>query len=78
MTQEHGASLVTVTINGSKKDIHRGSHTVVELKQLLEIDPTYAIDEDVNGTLTPLDDMHRVTVKGGEIFFAHPRTGGSA
>ncbi len=78
MTQETGAAFVTVTINGTKKNIHRGSHTVVELRKLLDVDPTYAIDEEINGTLTPLDDTRHVTIKGGEVFFAHPRTGGSS
>jgi len=75
---EHGASVVKVMINGTTKEIHRGSHTIAELKNLLGVDASLALDQDINGTLTPLDDAQRITIKGDEVFFSHPRTGGSS
>jgi hypothetical protein len=67
---EHpGQSDVTVTIDNNPRTIHRGSHTVTELKQLLGVDPVYAIDQVVDGQLTSLADDARITIKGGEV---HP------
>jgi len=77
-SQQPGRSLVTVFINGEPKEIHRGSHTGAELKRLLGVDPTYQLDEDVAGELKPVADDTRVTIKGGEHFFSHVRTGGSS
>lgn len=71
-------SNVTVTINGTEKTIHRGSHVVSELKTLLDVSGDFALSWDVDGTLTPLSDDARVTVKGGEAFFSGARTGGSS
>lgn len=76
---EHpGQSDVAVTIDNNSRTIHRGSHAVAELKQLLGVDPVYAIDQVVDGQLTPLADDARVTIKGGELFFSHARTGGAS
>lgn len=84
MTQEvkheerPGLSTVTVTIDGRTVKVHRGSHVVSELKSLLGVDPSYALELDFNGTLSPLTDDDRITIKGGEVFFSHPRTGASS
>ena len=69
---------VTVTIDNSQKDIHRGSHTVSELKSLLGVNASLALDEVVDGKFTSLDDNGRVTIKGGEVFVSHVRQGGSS
>ena len=69
---------VTVMINGIEKSIDRGSHAVSELKVLLGVSQDLALSQDINGTLSPLADDARVTVKGGEAFFSGPRTGGSS
>lgn len=73
-----GKDTVKVKIDGVEKTIHRGSHPVTELKTLLGVDPVLDLDQDVNGTLTPLANDGRVTIKGGELFFSHARTGGSS
>jgi hypothetical protein len=73
-----GKSEVVVSIDGVSKKIHRGSHTVAELKRLLGVDPLLGLDQEIDGTLTPLADDQRVTIKGGEVFFSHARTGGSS
>jgi hypothetical protein len=76
--ENHGESEVTVTIDNTSKKIHRGSHLVSALKTLLGVDPAKALDEVVAGVLTPLEDDGRVTIKGGEEFFSHARTGGAS
>jgi hypothetical protein len=70
---------VTVTINTTTtKTIHRGSHVVSELKTLLGVSADQLLSEDIDGTLTPLDDNARVTIKGGEALFSGTRKGGSS
>jgi hypothetical protein len=70
---------VTVTINTTTtKTIHRGSHVVSELKTLLGVSADQLLSQDIDGTLTPLDDNARVTIKGGEAFFSGTRKGGSS
>jgi hypothetical protein len=73
-----GQSEVSVTLDGIGKQIHRGAHTVTELKGLLGVDALLAIDEIIDGNLTPLADDAKVTIKGGEVFFSHARTGGAS
>lgn len=70
--------IVNVKIDGVDKPIHRGSHTVTELKTLLGVDPVLDLDQDIDGTLTPLDNDGRVTIKGDEQFYSHARTGGAS
>lgn len=67
---------VTVTINGAPMDIKRGSHAVSELKDLLAEPQDLALCQDTDGTLAPLADDARVTIKGGEAFFSGARGGG--
>ena len=69
---------VTVTIEGVEKQIHRGSHVVSALKELLGVSPDLALAQVTDGQITPLADDARVTIKGGEAFFKGPRTGGSS
>ena len=69
---------VTITIDNTQKDIHRGSHLVSELKILLGVDASLVLDEVVDGKFTSLDDNGRVTIKGGEVFVSHVRQGGSS
>lgn len=69
---------VTVTINGTSKDIHRGSYVVSKLKEELDVSQDLALSLDVDGQLTPLADDGRITIKGGEAFFSGARTGGSS
>lgn len=73
-----GKELVTVTINGNPKEIHRGSYVVAALKTVLGVDASQALDEVIHGEFKPLDDNQRITIKGGEIFVSHARHGGSS
>ena len=75
---DHGKDFVTVTINGAAKEIHRGNHTIAELKVLLGVDASQELDEVIDGEFKPLDDNGRITIKGGEVFVSHARRGGSS
>ena len=69
---------VTITVDNKPKQVHRGSHTVAELKTLVGVDAALELAQVINGQLTPLADADRVTIKGGEVFFSRVRQGGSS
>jgi hypothetical protein len=75
---ENAKDKVTVTVDGVRKQIHRGSYVVIELKAALDVDPSRALDQVIKGEFKPLDDTHRITIKGGEVFVSHVRQGGSS
>jgi hypothetical protein len=77
-TNDHGKDVVTVTINGDDKNIHRGSYLVSELKTALGVEAAKELDEVIGGDFKPLDDTARITIKGGEAFVGHARRGGSS
>jgi len=66
---------VTVFLNSVAASVHRGSTTVLQLKDIFQITPNYCLDELVSGQLKVLDDNDRITLKGGERFFSHVRQG---
>ena len=74
---EHGPD-VHITINRSEYRIHRGSHTVAEIKVLGHVPQADDLEQNVNGHLTPLPDDGRVTIKGGEKFVSHPKDSGAS
>jgi hypothetical protein len=69
---------VTITINNTPREIHRGRATVAEIKVLGGVPVTDELEEVVQGKLTPLPDDGAVTIKGGEVFISHPRDSGSS
>lgn len=69
---------VKISINGTSKVIRRGHHTVVEIKKLGEVPLADELEQLIEGKLTPLPDDGAVTIKGGEVFMSHPRSGGSS
>jgi len=69
---------VTITINNTSRDIHRGRATVAEIKALGGVPVADELEEVVQGKLTPLPDDGAVTIKGGEVFISHPRDSGSS
>ncbi len=76
--QSQDKETVTITIDDKTWTIHRGSHTIIELKTLAGIPLAYAMNQAIEGQLEPLSDNGRVTVKGGEIFISHPKDGSSS
>lgn len=69
---------VTITIDNKSYSVHRGSATVIELKQMAGIPAAYELEEIVDGKLVPLKDDQHVVIKEGEIFVSHPRSGASS
>jgi hypothetical protein len=69
---------VHITINGVSKLIHRGHQTVVNIKKLGGIPLADELEQLIDGKLTPLADDGAVTIKGGEVFMSHVRSGGSS
>src|SRR5262245_39483126 len=69
---------VTITGNGNLIKIHRGHHTVIELKDVAGIPQADELAQIIDKKLVPLADDGAVTIKGGEEFVSHPRTGGSS
>jgi hypothetical protein len=70
--------LVNIKINDVEKKISRGRHTVVEIKKLGDVPLAHELEELINGQLIPLPDDGKVLIKGGEIFFSHPKDGSSS
>src|SRR5260370_37036644 len=75
---EHPGPLVTITINGIPKSIHRGHQTVAAIKELCGVPLADDHDQLIDGVLTPLPDGGSVTIKGGEVFVSHVKSGGSS
>jgi len=69
---------VHITINGASKLIHRGRRTVTEIKTLGGVPSADELEQLIDGKLTPMPDDGEVTVKGGETFLSHVRSGGSS
>ena len=69
---------VQITINGVAKTIHRGRRTVVEITQLGAVPRADELEQLIEGKLQPLADDGAVTIKGGEVFMSHARSGGSS
>jgi hypothetical protein len=69
---------VHITINGASKTIHRGRQTVAEIKKVGGVPLADELEQLVDGKLTPLPDDGAVTIKGGEVFMSHIRSGGSS
>ena len=75
---DHGKDMVEITINTKPYPIHRGSQRVTEIKRIGGVPAADELDEIVNGDFTHLPDDSRVTIKGGEVFASHSRTGASS
>ena len=78
--QEHGkpSTTVNVTIDGTAKDIERGSYVVAKLKELLGVPADYELDEVKNGEFKPLQDHQHTAIQGGEVFVSHVRRGAAS
>lgn len=69
---------VAVTVDGVEHKVPKGTYLVSKFKALVGVDPAKVLDEVVRGQLSPLDDNAEITIKGGEKFVSHARTGGSS
>lgn len=75
---DHGKQNVTITIDDKPLTVHRGHHTVAELKALAEVPLAYDLDKVIGSKFEPLPDDGGVTIKGGEIFISHVKDGASS
>ena len=64
---------VTVTVDSKPHQVAEGTYLVSDFKKLVGVDPSRELDEVVHGELKPLDDNHRIHIKGGEVFISHAR-----
>ena len=69
---------VTVKVNGTNKQIHRGSYLVSDFKEKVGVEASQELDQVIDGQFKPLDDNERIVIKGGEVFVSHSRCGGSS
>jgi hypothetical protein len=76
--EDHGHSMVEITIDNKQYSIHRGHQTVAAIKTLAGIPLAYDLDQVIDGKFEPLPDEGGVTIKGGEIFIGHPKGGSSS
>jgi hypothetical protein len=69
----HSQKVVTITVNNTDVEIHRGREPVSEIKRVGGVPQADELAQVVDGRLVPLDDNSAVTIKGGEVFVSHPR-----
>lgn len=68
-----GGPEVRIVIDGQAVMIHRGRQSVAAIKKAGSVPATYELEQVIDGKLVPLPDDGAVTIKGGEVFFGHPR-----
>ena len=69
---------VAVIVDGKEQKVPKGTYLVSQFKALVGVVAAKELDEVVHGQLKPLDDNAEITIKGGEKFVSHVRTGGSS
>lgn len=70
--------LVTIIVDGTERKVRAGQWIVRDLKAALQIDPAKVLAEVTPHGLKDLDDGAEITVREGERFMTHARTGGSS
>jgi Multiubiquitin len=70
--------LVEIMVDDKPYKITAGQHSVAEIKKVGGVNPSYDLEEVIDGVLTPLPDDGTVVIKGGEVFFSHPKGGSSS
>ena len=70
--------LVTVTVDTKPHTVRKGRYLVSDFKRLVGVDPTYQLDEVVNGQFVELKDTAKVSIKGKEVFVSHVRGGAAS
>jgi len=69
----HSQKVVTIMVNNTDVEIHRGREPVSEIKRVGGVPQADELAQVVDGRLVPLDDNGAVTINGGEVFVSHPR-----
>jgi hypothetical protein len=71
-------NLVTVTVDTSPHTVRKGRYIVNDFKRLVGVDPTYQLDEVVNGEFIERKDDEKISIKGKEVFVSHVRGGAAS
>lgn len=66
---------VDIFVNGAAFQIHRGHTLISEIKAAAGVPAAFELELVEKSGLEPLSDSGAVTLKGGERFSAHPRSG---
>jgi hypothetical protein len=69
---------VEVTVDNKPHHVYPGPYVVSTFKEIVKVPATKVLEQVVGGEPKLLDDSATIEIKGGEIFFAHVRTGGSS
>ena len=75
---DHRQDEVTISVNNTPIQIHRGSQPVSEIKRLGKVPGADDLARVVEGQLKPLPDGDKVVIKGGEEFVSYPKDSGSS
>lgn len=75
---DHGKENVEIIINDTQYEVHRGHHTVAELKTLAGIPLAYDLNIVNDGKFEFLQDDSGITIKGDEKFISNPKDGASS
>lgn len=70
--------MVTITVNGVQREIHRGHRPVSDIKVVGHVLATDVLEQLIDGKLVTLPDDGAVVLKGGEVFVSHPGDGAAS
>jgi len=76
--QQHGGTLVTITLDGQEHQLKEGVYKIQGLKVMYGVPLDYELDEVVHGEFKPLNDERSIHIKGGEVLVSHVRQGSSS
>lgn len=76
--ESHKHHLVEVTVDRVRKCVEAGVYVVSAFKAAVGVAADRELDILKGGMLQPLDDNAKISIRGGEVFVSHVRTGGSS
>lgn len=75
---DNGNNMVTVTIDGVRKSIHRGSYKTPDLKAALGVAPGRELNLIVDNVFQPIAEDARITVREDMEFVSQQPGGGAS
>jgi len=76
--KRHHPHLVTVTVDARPKQVRPGRYVVSVFKRAVGVDPSYELEELVDGKLVALADGAHIRIRGCESFVSHVKGGSSS
>ena len=76
--EQKKGKLVTVTVDTKPHTVRKGRYIVSDFKRLVGVEPSYQLDEVVNGQFVELKDTEKVSIRGKEVFVSHVRGGAAS